>query len=54
MKFIIGYLIFSAIFIGWLYWADKNTPVSPYDGSGDVDYDEFARELQALNKDKDG
>jgi hypothetical protein len=46
IKFLIGYLIFSALFVAWLYWAAKHTPVSPDDETGDVDYDEFVKDMK--------
>lgn len=40
IKFLIGYLIFSALFLWWLCYIAKHTPVSP-DEEEDDDYDEF-------------
>lgn len=45
IKFSIGYLIFSALTIGWMIQEIKHTPVSPDDGTGDVDYDGFVKDM---------
>jgi hypothetical protein len=46
LKFLIGYLIFSALFIAWLCWLAKHTPVSPDDETGDIDYDDVVKDMK--------
>ncbi len=42
-KFIVGFLILALIGILWMAWEIKHTPD---DGTGDVDYDEYVKDMK--------
>lgn len=49
IKFLIGYFVVMMLYVIWLIWLIweiKRTPISPDDGTDEVDYDEFVKDMK--------